>query len=212
MTDVDPFNPGGSAGFGGSAQDAVDREAEAFLGGGFTSAVWPREGFTVAGTVVEMTMLDQRDLDTNEVVYFVAGSARPVPESKIQPQQRASAKVARQMRMVLQCEPTGVTWKTLQYVETVVVDDDGIRAAYLKGTLQKAVQDAIRLANGKPEIGAYVEITRGKDLPATRKGFSGRHTFTARWTPAAKNARAVQSFMEEPAMAGGGNPFDIPAS
>lgn len=180
-TEVDPFNPNASA---EDASLSDDQELMDFLRGGNVAAVWPTVGFKVGGTILSREMRDQRK--NGETAFFVGKEVKP--ESQTPPHMRTKANRARQLKMTIQSEATGKTWKTNRYVEEVVPDDDGIRDCWIKGELKKALQDALRKAGvPAPEIGGYVEITRGKDNPSTDPTKGGTYSFTAIYVPAAQN-------------------------
>lgn len=172
-------------------------EADDFLNGGSSviTAIWPTVGFTVEGTVVDWEMRQQTDMKTGELLFF-KNKAR-LRESELHGN-LTGAQPAMQMLLDLQGVPTGKTWKNNTYDETPVPDDDGMRRAYVKGELQKALREAMKEAgDAKLEKGAYVEIVR---LPAMRKFANGSgYTFKARWTPAKDNAKAGEQFLSNAA-------------
>lgn len=173
-----------------SSEDS--REGSDFLSGGAIAAQFPEVGSVVEGTVLSASMRDQTDMDTGEVVYWVG--KEKVAQSKLP--EGSKARVARQMLLELQCEPTGIKWETNKYVEVPVPDDDGIRMLYVKGGVQFALKKALNEAKAQVEKGAYVKITRGKD--AKRPGSKyWSYTYTAEWTPADQNMKAADAFVDE---------------
>lgn len=153
-------------------------DADLFLSGGAPGQKFPKQGFKWGGTVISWEMSQKTDLDSGELKFW--------PDGKPQ----------MQLIMTLQGEPTGVRYEGNAYNEIPVPDDDGVRRLFISGSLQSALGKALRDAgNAKLEVGAYVEVTRGKDLPPTKKGFSGRHTHTAVWTPANKNPHAATAML-----------------
>jgi hypothetical protein len=156
-------------------------EADAFLGGGAPGQKFPSPGFKWGGTVVSWEMAQQTDLDTGELKFWEDGKPRM------------------QLIMTLQGAADGVVFEwdgsTHSYNKTVVEDDDGMRRLFIKAGLQQAVAKALRDARTKLEVGAYLEVTRGKDLPPPKKGYSGKHTFSAVWTPANKNPHAASALL-----------------
>lgn len=172
-----------------------DKEAASFLGGGNVGAVFPEEGFTVEGTVLDFRMRQRTDMESGEPLYWQDKKA--VEESKLRsPSSAVPNNACKQMVIDLQGEPTGITWETADYIEKAVDDDDGIRSLYVKGGLQKALSLALRNAGVKlPERGGYLKVTRGKDGPQARKGWRRPHTFTVVFTPADKNEKAATDFL-----------------
>lgn len=180
---VDPF---------ASSTDDDDKEAAAFLSGGSSSiaAKFPTEGFVVQGTVLDYRVTDQTDMDSGEPMFFYA--KKLVKESDLTEAQLRRANPAKMMVIELQCEPTGITWETNQYIEKPVPDDDGLRSLYVRGNMREAIQQAIKDAGARgPERGAYLQIRRGKSVKRKGSQFAS-HTFTAKWTPAAQNPHAPQ--------------------
>ena len=153
-------------------------DANAFLSGGSPAQKFPKEGFKWGATVLSWEMSQKTDLESGELKFWPYG------------------KPQMQLIMTLQGEPTGIRYEGNAYREVQVPDDDGIRRLFISGSMQTAVGKALKDAgNAKLEAGAYLEITRGKDLPPTKKGYSGRHTFTAAWTPANKNPHAATAML-----------------
>lgn len=161
------------------SNDPFAQSAEQFLSGGAPTAKFPREGFTWGGTVESWEMSQQTDMDTDELLFWNDGKPRM------------------QLVITMQGEATGITWETNAYKQVPLPDDDGSRRLYVKGNLQKAVARAIKDAGGKLEPGAYLEVTRGKDLPPAKKGFSGAYTYKAVWTPANKNTHAASALLDQ---------------
>jgi hypothetical protein len=152
-----------------------DKAAEQFMGGGGIGQKFPEVGFKWGGTLESWEMAQQTDLDTGELKFWNDGKPRM------------------QLIMDLQGDPTGKTWEWLsqRWVEKPIPDDDGSRRLFVKAGLHTAIVKAMKAASGKLEAGAYIEITRGEDLPPKKRGHSGQHTYTAVWTPASKNPHAA---------------------
>lgn len=150
-----------------------NKAAQDFLmGGGVTGQKFPKEGFTVELTWLSWKMAQQTDMESGEPKFWNDGRPRM------------------QMVVTAQGEPTGITWETNAYVETEIEDDDGKRALYIKGNLQKAIREGIREAGLKgPETGMLTRITRGKSEKPKVRGQQGAHTFKVVVTPAAKNPK-----------------------
>lgn len=188
--DLDPF----------SAEAA---EGAAFFSSGNTAAKFPRDGFSVEGTVTGWRMLQQSDIDTRELLWMYNG--KQTPESQIPEANGVRARVtsdpkARIMQMVidLQCEPTFVTYETLQYHEKELPEDDGMRSLYVKGNMRAVLGKKLQEAGHRvPEKGALLKITR---LRAERVGDKGKFTkyvFAAEYTPAAQNPHAAASLLAD---------------
>lgn len=149
-------------------------EANEFITGGAVAVKFPKQGFVWGGTILSWEMAQQTDMESGEPKTWADG--RPM----------------KQLILTMQGEATGITWEGIAYNEVEIDDDDGIRRLFVKGQLQSAVKAAVRNAKaGGLEVGAYLEVTRGKDLPPKKKGWGGAHTFSAVWTPAAQNPKAV---------------------
>lgn len=176
-----------------------DKAAEQFMEGGGVAAKWPTVGYVVEGTVTSYSMMQQTDYDTGEPLFW--DGKKRVPLDKIEPprpgMQALPPKPVMQMLLGIQGQPTGETWEGLQNVRVALPDDDGARTAYVKGSLQTALKEALRKSGGKLEVGAYVRIERIADGPKSNAKFAAPHRHAAVWTPAAQNPHAVNSFMDE---------------
>lgn len=160
-----------------------NREAQQFLTGGSVSAVFPKVGHVHEGTVLSFAMKQQTSYDTGEPLVWKDGSKRM------------------QLSIVLQGEPTGKTWKGMAYEETEVPNDDGQRTLYAKGNLQKAIGQVLKDQGVPIEVGGYLKVVRGKNGPKTDPKYAPPYTYTAEWTPAAKNSHAATAALTE------GDPF-----
>lgn len=160
------------------ARDPFDTAA--FLTGGLTGAKWPEVGFIVEGTVTGATMKQQADFDDGSLLFWNDGSPRM------------------QMVVDLQGEPTGVTWKGLRNVKTQVPNDDGMRAVYVKGNLQRALVKGLRDAgNAKFENGGHLRIERIADVPNADPKKADAYDFSVTWTPAAGNTAPAADFLAQ---------------
>lgn len=169
------------------------REASGFLSGGAIAAQFPTVGSVVEGTVLGASMRDRTDMETGEILYWVGN--KTVPQSEVP--EGTKPKTAREMRLELQCEPTGKRWETNRYIEVAVPDDDGVRVMYVKGGVQKALAKALREAGNAPvENGAYVWMQRGEDRKLPGSKFYA-YSYTAKWTPADQNAKAATAFVND---------------
>ncbi len=162
-----------------------------FLSGGLTAAKWPTVGFVVEGTVTNAAMAQQRDFDSNELLVWNDGNPRM------------------QLVVDLQSEATGWTWKGLRNTKTPVPNDDGMRAAYFKGNMQKALTKALRDAGGaKFEKGGHMRIERIADVPNPDPKKQDALDFAITWTPATANTAPIADFLAEPeGEAADTNPF-----
>ena len=152
-----------------------------FLAGGLTAAKFPSVGFTVEGTVTAAVVKQQTDYDDGTLLTWDDGSPKM------------------QMIVDLKCEPTFKTWETIKYTEKALPQDDGMRALYVKGNLQRALQAALRQASAKFEIGGRIKVTRIPDGPRKTKSREPAYEFAVEWTPANKNAASAADFLAEPA-------------
>jgi hypothetical protein len=188
---TDPFAPQG-----GSRPQHDD--ADDFIGGGssLVAAKWPRVGFVFDGTITDwQSPRQQTDMESGEPMWFY--NKKRMKDSLV-PQSAKDSKLARPAREMLmdfqipEGDPQwGLTWKTNQYVEEPVPEDDGQRRMYISGALADAIAAARKDAakNGERlaplEVGARLQVKRGnpKKMPSGFMAF----TFEARWTRAAEN-------------------------
>ncbi|HKY45026.1 MAG TPA: hypothetical protein VJM50_18190 [Pyrinomonadaceae bacterium] len=168
-----------------------DKAAENFLEGSATAAKWPKVGHIVEGTVTSFVMAQQTDYDTSEPLFW-EGKKRVV-DSKAEDKSRP----VMQLLLEIQGEPTGETWEGLQNTRVELPDDDGMRTLYVKGGLQASLKQALKTAQARLEVGAYVKVRRIEDGPKSNPKFAAPHRYASEWTPASKNPKAVSSFMEE---------------
>jgi hypothetical protein len=198
-----------------------DKAAAAFLSGGNVSAVFPAVGHSYRGTVLDFKMRQRTDYDNGEPLYWEG--KRAVAESKLKDPAKTATddNAAMQLVIDLQCEPTGITWKGMEYDETKLDDDDGVRSLYVRGAVQKALSRELRRHGLQvPERGGLIEITRGPNGPKTDPKFRAPYTYTVTYTPADQNPDAAAKFLaggedddpfeKETAPAGGveKSPFD----
>lgn len=172
-------------------------EGAAFFNSGNTAAKFPKDGFTVTGTVLGWQMRQQTHIDSREPLWLYNGAS--VEESKIPEANGVRARITgnprnRVMQMVidLQCEPTFETYETNQYLRKELPEDDGVRSLFVKGQMKAVIGKEIQKAGHRvPEIGALLEVKR---LRAERVGDGGKFTkfvFAARYTVAAQNPNAA---------------------
>ncbi len=188
---TDPFAPQG-----GTTRKHDD--ADDFIGGGssLVAAKFPRVGFVFDGTITDwQSPRQQTDMETGEGMWFYNKKRlkdSQVPDSA---KQSGQAKIAREMLMDFQIpegDPQwGLTWKTNQYIEEPVPEDDGQRRMYISGALADAIATARKdAAKGGArlaplEVGARLQVKRGqpKKMPSGFYAF----TYEAKWTYAADN-------------------------
>lgn len=172
-------------------------EADRFLDGqsSVTAAKWPTVGFVVEGDILGWEgPVQQTDMNSGELQYFQAKKKLKESELKGDP---SKARPAMEFRIDLQCEATGITWRTNQYIEEAVPDDDGMRRMYVSGELQKAIGKGKEEAGEKYKLGgraplermAHVKITRTK---GRKYGNYSGFTYVCEWTPAAHNPAAAK--------------------
>jgi hypothetical protein len=152
-------------------------------------AKFPKVGFTVKGTITDWRMAQQTDNETRELLFWQG--SKPTPQSQLTIPME-SARPVEMMVIEMQCEPTGVTYEGKDYEEVPLPEDDGKRTLYVSNTKIKALAQALKDARMQlPEVGGYLEMTRGRSFKAPGAKFASQ-TFTAKYTPADQNPRAAQ--------------------
>lgn len=189
---TDPFAPQGA-----SASQRRD-DADDFIGGGssLVAVKFPRVGFVFDGTITDWQQpRQQTDMETGEPLWFY--NKKRVKDSQVPDSAKASgqARPAREMLVDFQIpegDPQwGLTWKTNQYIEEPVPEDDGQRRMYVSGaladTIAQARKDAAKAGErlAPLEVGARVQVKRGqpKKMPSGFYAF----TYEGKWTRAADN-------------------------
>jgi hypothetical protein len=194
----------GSNPFAGQAkrQQTATRSAEDYLdGGGSVAAKWPKVGFVVEGDVIGWSpeAIPMTDIKTGEPLFWE--NKVKTKESELQ-YESSRSNPCLQITIDLQCEPTGVTWKTNRYIREVVEDDDGVRTMYVNGKLVEAIRKARQAAakqynlgvrTAPLEAGAHCKVVRGEDTKFANDFYG--FTYTAEWTPAAHNPAYQESQM-----------------
>lgn len=171
-------------------------EAARFLGGGgVVAAKFPKDGHKWEGTVTAFRMSQRTDIESGEPLFWE--SKRPTEQSKLRfPSSATDANRCMQLIIEMQCEPTGVTWETNQYIEKKLPEDDGMRALYVTGDLQRAVGKALQEAGvPAPEVGGYLEVVRTGSKRIEKTTFV-KYLYAARYTPAAKNEHAAAEYFK----------------
>ncbi len=143
------------------------------MSGGSTSAKFPTPGTTVTGVICRPPEVQQqRDFTTGEPKFWDDG--KPMQQLQVQLQ---------------------TTEKDMS-----VPDDDGVRAVYVKGQMQKAVREAVRKAGASGlEIGGTLTITYTGNGEAKR-GLPPK-LYSASYIPAAAGAANEFLGQGEPAPA-----------
>lgn len=171
-------------------------EAARFLGGGGTvAAKFPKTGHKVEGTITAYRMSQRTHIDSGELLFWE--SKRPTEQSKLRfPSSATEANRCMQLIIEMQCEPTGVTWETNRYIEKALPDDDGMRALYVTGDLQRAVGKALQEAGVQaPEIGGYLQVVKTDEKRIEGTSFT-RFIYAAKYTPADKNEHAAAEYFK----------------
>ena len=142
-------------------------DADSFLlGSGVASAKFTHPGDTVTGSISEQPeKQQQRDFSTGEPKTW-PNTGEPMW----------------QLRVILQT------------TDRDSVDDDGLRAVYLKGKSQKAVADAVRRVKADGlRVGGTITLTYTGDDEPKQRGFNGEKLYTAEYAPPA--VRAADAFL-----------------
>jgi hypothetical protein len=167
-----------------------------FLSGGLVAAKFPSVGYVVEGSVTGAVMKQQSEYEGGTPKVWSDGSP------------------AMQMVVDMECAPTGETWETTRYIRKALPDDNGMRALYVKGNLQKALTQALRDANAKFEIGGRLRVERVADGPQKDKQRLPAYEFKCTWTAPSQNAVAADDFLatapvadDNPFASKGGAPF-----
>lgn len=134
------------------------------MGGGSPSAKFPTIGTTVTGTVArEPEVMQQTDFDSGKPLFWDDGK----------PKLQAKVVLATTER------------------DPLISDDDGERAVYVKGQLQKAVAQAVRSAGARLlEVGGTLSVTYIAD--GERKGkLNPPKVYSAKYEPPDPLARVA---------------------
>jgi hypothetical protein len=137
------------------------------MGGGYTTAKFDKPGVSVTGSIAEQpTIQQQRNFDTGALEYWEDGNPKY------------------QLVVVLNTDQR----------DPDVQDDDGTRAVYVRGNLQKAIRDAVRQAGADGlETGGMLTVTYTGDGVPSRKGINPPKMYSATYKPPA--AAAAQDFL-----------------
>ena len=138
------------------------------MGGGVTSAKFPTIGTTVTGTICRPPEVQQQtDVTTGKPKFWDDGKPRQQLQVQLQTAER----------------------------DPEVDHDDGIRAVYIKGQMQKAVREAVRRSGAKGlEVGGTLTVTYTGDGEAAQRGMNAPKQYSASYIPAP--AVAASQFLE----------------
>lgn len=138
------------------------------MGGGVASAKFPVIGTTVTGTICRPPEVQQQtDVTTGKPKFWDDGKPRQQLQVQLQTAER----------------------------DPEVDHDDGIRAVYIKGQMQKAVREAVRRSGAKGlEVGGTLTVTYTGDGEAAQRGMNAPKQYSASYIPAP--AVAASQFLE----------------
>lgn len=194
----------------------AQRSAEDYLDGGASvAAKWPKVGFEVVGDVIGWSQVatQMSDIKTGEPLYWE--NKVKTKESELRYPETSKTNPCLQITIDLQCEATGVTWKTNRYIREEVPDDDGVRTMYVNGQLAAAIRKGRQQAAQKYKLGvrsapledgARCRVVRTEDKKFANDYFG--YTYECEWTPAAHNPNYQNSQMD--ATEGPGGAADDP--
>jgi hypothetical protein len=75
-----------------------------------------------------------------------------------------------------------------------ITDDKGHRAIYVKGLMQQAVRDAVKLAGAaKIEVGGTLAVRYNSDGEPPKKGLNAPKEYKAKYEPPAPGTTAVDA-------------------
>jgi hypothetical protein len=175
-------------------------DVKQFMSGGSVAAQFPKVGAVVEGTVLSFRVSQRTDMKTGEPLYWEGRQTVKESDLKFEASKNSPAK---QLLLEVQGEPTGVRYRTNQYIEEPLKDDDGVRTMYIHGNFQKALAKALKEAgNADIEAGAYIRVERLKSVKA---GDFMAYDYQVTWTPAKQNSKAANDFVGDPE--DGGDPF-----
>lgn len=121
-------------------------------GGGAKSAKFDNEGDKVVGTILDMQVKQQTDIKTGELATWPDGNPK--------------------MQLVV----------TIQTDARDDEDDDGQRTVYVKGQMQRAVQDAVRKAGARGLAeGGRLGVKFVSTAAPAQKGFNGAKQYAAQY-------------------------------
>lgn len=134
------------------------------LSSGVPSFKFDAIGATAKGPIISLDMQQQRDFNTGLPVAWDDGKPKM------------------QLRIVLATDAADGD------------QDNGHRAIYVKGQLQQAVRDAIKLAGAqKIEVGGTLAVRYDSDGDPPKKGLNAPKQYRAKYEPPAPSATAVDA-------------------
>jgi hypothetical protein len=141
---------------------------ESFLsGGGAPTAKFPTKGVTIKGTIEDLAVTQQTDLNGNPLEWD-DGNPR--------------------MQLV-------VTLATDER-DAAIDDDDGKRRLFVKGGMRTAVKDALKLAGAKTlEVGGTLAVQYKDDGEPPRAGFNAPKIYVAQYKAPAADAVSVDELI-----------------
>lgn len=178
------------------------KSATGFLTGGGTVAVkFPKVGYEFEGKLIKVgEQRQQTDMRTGELMFFENRELKKQSELQFP----ATARPAMELLLEFQGPVTNLTWETNQYIEKPLPDDDGVRTAYVRGNLQKAMGKALKEAgNIDLELGQVWKITRTENVKA---GTGVAYTYKAE-VKAADPAAGASEFLQGGAADAEPDPF-----
>jgi hypothetical protein len=179
-------------------------EADGFIRLKTPAVQFPKVGFRNGGTILSHEFRDDTDQKGNQRFWLGNDpvTAAEAMERHVDP---ASLEKMRVLLLTVQSHDEtlrGRAWKDNTYEPVVIEDDDLVRVAYVRGSLRKAVGQALVDA-GVPlkgwlrtAVGAHILWTRGPNAPKRPGAQGAPHTHTAVWTKAADNPH--QSVADDP--------------
>jgi hypothetical protein len=137
--------------------------------GGTPAAKFDSVGTTVSGSITEPPQIRQQtDFTTGKPLFWEDGNPR--------------------YQLVVNID-TG-------NIDPAVDNDDGIRSIYIRGNLQRAVREAVRLTGADGlEVGGHITVTYTGDGVATTRGMSPPKNYSAVYKAPAQNA--AQQFITQ---------------
>lgn len=166
--------------------DKSTQDVDAYLsGGGAVTAKFPTTGTDYEGIVIAKVMQHQRDYDEpNFGLYWVDGKKRKFREDAVPP----GAKPVMMAVVTLQTAARGTFDKDGNPQD--VPNDNGVRALYVRGAMQKSIRDAVR-TSGAPtlELFGKLRILHSALGKQDNPKYNPPKLFEAVFTPASKVAK-----------------------
>jgi len=129
---------------------------EFLLASGVPSFKFDQIGATAKGPIESLDMMQQKDFTTGALLAWEDGRPKM------------------QLRIVLATDQRDPT----------IADDDGQRAIYVKGQMQQAVRDAIKIGGAaKIEVGGTLAVRYDSDGEPPKKGLNAPKQYRAKYEP-----------------------------